>query len=127
MKTNTHNVRSHTRRVNGRDVRVNQHTHSHTGAQAKSKGTSRPAGKNPKKGPSLARRGWGNVVKAFRHAKKKQKWYALGFGVLAIVEILSYVLLQTTAAALVTVSVAAIGTAAVANGLANGGGTKKGK
>lgn len=122
---NTYGVRSHTRTVNGQRIHVNQHSKTGAGAQAK-KGTAGRPGKKAagKKGTSLAKRGWGNIVKSFRHMRKKQRWYALGFAVLAIVEIASYVLLQTTAAALVTVSVAAIGTAAVANGLANGNKTK---
>lgn len=108
----TFGVRAHTRKgKNGERIKVSQHSKSGKGA--------RPGRR------SLARRAWGNTKKAWRAGRRKQKAVALGFAVLATAEIGAYVVLQTTAFALVTLAAAAIGTALLANILAGGKGTNR--
>lgn len=105
-------VREYERDVNGQKVKVSQHTKNGKGAR-------------PKKGKkSLARRGWGNVVNAWRAGRKKKKWTAAAFALLATVELSAFLLLQTTSFALVTLAVTAGAVALVANLAAGGKGFK---
>lgn len=116
------NVRSYTRTVNGKQVNVGEH--SRTGDKAKGKATGRRGGGKGPAGRSLARRAWSNTKKAWKAGKRKNKKLAIGFGVLALVEIVTFVSLNTVAFALVSVATIAIGTALAATTLANGGNKK---
>lgn len=106
------NVREYVRKdKDGKDVKVSKHTKGHKGSRPKSKRK------------SLARRGWGNVVSAWRAGRKKKKWTAAGFALLGTVEIGAYFMLQTASLALVTLAVVAGVVALLANVAAGGRGT----
>ncbi|MGH3997871.1 MAG: hypothetical protein ACRDTJ_10465 [Pseudonocardiaceae bacterium] len=119
------NVRNYTRTVNGKKVNVTEH--SRTGdAKAKAKGgrgSRRGGGKGPA-GRSLARRAWGNTKKAWKAGRRKNKKLALAFGVLALVEIVTFLTLNGVMFALVSIAAIALGTAFAAGSLANGGNKK---
>lgn len=106
-------VREHTRKdANGNDVKVSQHTKNGRGAR-------------PRKRKNLARRGWGNVVRAWRAGRRKKKLLCAAFALLATVEISAYVVLQTSAFALVTLAAVAAAIALLANVAAGGKGTNR--
>lgn len=115
-------VRSHTRTVNGQRIHVTQHSRiGEAMKKATGKGNRRPGKKGPKN-HNLARRGWANAKKAFKAGRRKAKWAAVGFGVLALVEITAFMTLTATGWALVSVAVIASVIATVLVAAANAGG-----
>ncbi|MBC7279200.1 hypothetical protein [Nocardioides sp.] len=108
------NVREYVRRdKDGNDVKVSKHSKNHKGSKPKTKRK------------TLAGRGWGNVVAAWRAGRKKKKWTAAALGVLGVVELGAYFMLQTTSFALLTLVVVAGLVALVANVAAGGRGLKR--
>lgn len=97
-KTKTHRVRSHTRNVNGRKVKVRAH-----GAKR-----------------SYIVRGGRNITRAWSAASRKQKWAAVGLAALGVTQITAWVTLNATGAilgALATIAaLAGLGLLAWANG-----------
>lgn len=89
----TSKVKTHTRRINGRQVKVRSHSRSNR---------------------SLARRGFSNIGRAWKAGTKKQKAATAGFLTLGLVELLAWgafnataLLLGAVAAILVAVSIGA--------------------
>lgn len=117
-------VRSHARTVNGQRVHVTQHSRvGEAMKKAHGKGKTKARhGKKTKKGQSLASRAWGNAKKAFTAGKKKAKWAAFGFGVLALVEITAFLSFNILGFALVSIAVIAGAIATVLVSVANAGG-----
>ncbi|WP_368566135.1 hypothetical protein [Pseudoxanthomonas sp. UTMC 1351] len=117
-------VRSHTRTVNGQRIRVTEHSRiGEAMKKARGKGKAKAGrGKKTKKGQSLAGRAWENAKKAFKAGKKKAKWAAFGFGVLALVEITAFLSFNIVGFALVSIAVIAGAIATVLVSVANAGG-----
>lgn len=99
MSTKTSKVKTHTRHINGRNVKVRSHHRANR---------------------SLARRGVNNIGRAWKSCTKKQKAATAGFLGLGILEIVAWITLNATgwllgalAALLLAVCVGAV---AYANG-----------
>ncbi|MFD4522292.1 hypothetical protein ACFWO6_30640 [Paenibacillus glucanolyticus] len=115
-------VRSHTRTVNGQRIHVTEHSRiGEAMKKVRGKKTRHKAKKGPK-GTSLARRAWANTKKAFKAGKKKAKWAALGFGVLALVEITAFLSMNLIGFALLSIALIAGATATALVAAANAGG-----